>query len=92
MIDIKKFAKIEAAVFCLITVASTIYAARIDNGSWTNPNPLTESGHYMTMGESLVYNIPLGIADGIVAVGLLALAVGIAEVVMEIRQDMERNE
>lgn len=61
------FVKAGVCVFLLITAISTWSAAKVDNGSWTNPNPLTESGHYMTMGESIIFNIPLGIADGIVA-------------------------
>ena len=67
------FAKAGVWIFLIITAISTWSAAKIDNGSWTNPNPLTDGGHYMTMGESIVFNIPLGISDGIVAVLMFAL-------------------
>lgn len=51
------------AIFVLVTVYITVDAARIDAGSWMLPYP--GSGHNMSMGESVIYNIPLGISAGL---------------------------
>ena len=69
----KTFAKAEATVFVLATTVATYSAARIDAGSWTNPDPLREVGHYMTLGEAVIYNIPIGIAEGLLAVFMVAV-------------------
>lgn len=70
----KKFLIADAILFILVSIYSTYSAARVDAGTWTNADPINEVGHYMTMKEAVVYNIPLGIFEGLAVAGITLLA------------------
>lgn len=71
MSRMKKFIIADVLIFVFLSIYSTYTAALVDAGSWTNPDPINEAGHYMTMKEAIIYNIPLGISVGIAVAGAI---------------------
>lgn len=88
----QKVAKICAAVFTAATIISTLHAAAIDAGIIINKGPLPGSENYMGFGEAVLFNIPVGIPDGVLAAAVVAFGMGIYRLVQEIRQDIEKEE
>lgn len=69
----KKIIKLDIIVFAVVTLISTIDAARIDTGSWTMPT--ADTGHYMTAIEAFFFDLPLGMTEGVIAVLVVTGAV-----------------
>lgn len=79
----KKYILVDVLIFIVVSVYGTISAAIVDAGSWTNANPLHEAGHAMTLRESIIHNIPLGISEGLVVAALLLFFVFVGKKVYE---------
>ena len=67
----KKVIIADIIIFILVSIYATFTAARVDAGSWTNADPINEVGHYMSMKEAVIYDIPLGISVGLVVAGFI---------------------
>lgn len=64
----KLVAIISVILFVVSTVVSTIRSSLIDLGSYVLTDPASESGHLMSMKESVLHNIVSSAWEGILAV------------------------
>lgn len=67
----KKLTIASICLFTIVTTISTITSSIIDNGSWVITDPFHESGHHMTLVESILHNLPPSIIEGLVFTALM---------------------